>query len=319
MTMPLVTIAIATYNGARYLEEQLETIYRQTWPNLEVVASDDASTDDTVEILTRFGRERGLRYAVNAERVGLVRNFERAMRMGRGELVALSDQDDVWKTEKIATLVEHLGDATLIYGNCQDVLDVDGKRRNADELDPIYRFMREYGSGNPTRFLLAENWVVSHTMLFRRELLDHALPIPPSQPFHDAWLALVASLLGGIRYLDRRLQIYRQHAESYTYRKADDRVPDPRRWRLSRETRREFSARALRETARLNDALSCPLLSRADLRFVRRLISYYRCGLVPGHRWQSMIAGLFVAPYFHTAIAAHSQWKIPLRPLLRGH
>lgn len=318
MTEPLVTVAIATYNGERYLQEQLDTIYAQTWRNLEVVASDDASTDGTLEILARYGRERGLRFAANEQRVGLVANFERAMRLATGDLIALSDQDDIWKPKKIATLVENLGTASLIYGNCQDVLTPDGQRRFVGRLDPIYRFMRSRGTGKPTRYLATENWVVSHTMLFRRELLGHALPIPASQPYQDGWLAFIASLLGGIRYFDGALQIYRQHSESYTYKKEDRPAPGVFQNGVRDGLRYSFRARALRETARLNDALSCPLLSEADRRHLRRLIAYYRAGLERGYRWSSFLAGLTVASYFHTAIAGGDRWKVPFRPLLRG-
>ena len=71
--IPLVSVAMATYNGERWLPEQLDSIYAQTWPELEVVVTDDASTDGTAEILERYARERGLRYEVNPERLGLVK------------------------------------------------------------------------------------------------------------------------------------------------------------------------------------------------------------------------------------------------------
>ena len=86
------------------------------------------------------------------------------------------------------------------------------------------RFARAHGSGHPTRHLLAENWVVSHSVLFRRELIAHALPIPPHQPYHDGWLALVASKLGGLAFVDERLQVYRRHEGSLTWARPEERT-----------------------------------------------------------------------------------------------
>src|SRR6185436_19073422 len=105
--------------------------------------SDDASTDGTVAILERYARERGLRYARHSDHSGLVRNFERALRMASGEFIALADQDDIWKPEKIATLMKHLGEFTLIYGTIVDVLTPEGRRGRATELEPINHFMRD--------------------------------------------------------------------------------------------------------------------------------------------------------------------------------
>ncbi len=308
---PLVSVAMATRNGERWLPEQLDSIYAQTWPDLEVVATDDASTDGTVEILERYARERGLRYEVNPEPLGLVKNFERAISLCQGEYIALSDQDDVWKPRKIETLVESIGNHTLIYGNIQEYIDLDGERKLEEHFEPVVRFARALGSGRPTRYLLAENWVVCHSVMFRRELVEHALPIPPHQPFHDGWLALVASKLGGIVFLDRKLQVYRRHPRSLTWAEPEAR------------TRQEGLATALRtgrfreswrrkgevETARLRDALALPLLDEDDRAFVADLLACYR---------GSVRAALRVAPYFHTAWAYGGSWKLPLRVLAGG-
>jgi glycosyltransferase involved in cell wall biosynthesis len=316
---PLVSVALATYNGGRYLGEQLDTIYAQTWPNLEVVASDDASTDGTLDVLADYARRRGLRYAVNLSRVGLVRNFERAIAMCRGEMIALSDQDDLWKPEKIATLVGAIGAHTLVYGNVQDLLGRDGKRRIETAMEPIYRFAREHGSGRPTRYLLAESWVVSHSLMFRRELVAHALPISAHQPFHDAWLALVAAKLGGIRYLDERLQIYREHEESMTFKPP---APGGRarllRGLLAGSFQAAWRRRCQAETARLEDVLGHPLFDADDRAFAGELLAYYRSGLTRGGAWRSFLSGLRVAPFFSTQQGLRHRWKVPLRALIGG-
>jgi len=320
VTAPLVSVAMATRNGALYLREQLDSIYAQTWPHLEVVVTDDASTDGTPEILDEYARERGLRWEANPTPLGLVRNFERAISLCRGDLIALSDQDDVWKPHKIATLIERIGDHTLIYGNIQEYIDLDGERKVEAAFEPIFRFARAHGSGRPTRYLLAESWVVSHSVMFRRELVSHALPIPPHQPYHDAWLALVASKLGGIVYLDERLQVYRRHRASLTWAEPEERVRQGGLGRalLDGSFRESWRRRCEAESARLRDALELPLLDDGDRRFVGDLLAYYASGLAPGRRWRAFRAGLRVAPYFSTAWGNGRHRRLPLRALLGG-
>jgi glycosyltransferase involved in cell wall biosynthesis len=316
----LVSVAIATCEGAEYLREQLDTIYAQTWKSLEVVATDDASTDGTAAILAEYAKRCGLRYEVNPSRLGLVRNFERAISLCRGDYIALCDQDDLWKPHKIETLVGRIGNRTLIYCNTEEQLTPEGELTLEPAFVPIQRFARECGSGRPTRHLLTENWVVSHAVLFRRELVEHALPIPPHQRFHDGWLALVASKLGGILYLDERLQVYRQHRGSMTF------VAPHRRGRqgsllgdlASGRFRASWREHCASETVRLTDALGLPLLTEEDRAFLGELLSYYRSGLARGSRWKSFMSGLKVAPYFATAYGKRGSFKLPLRAWVGG-
>ncbi len=319
MSPPLVSVALATCDGARFLREQLDTVYAQTWPHLEVVASDDASTDGTAAILAEYAAARGLRHAVNPRRLGLAGNFERAIGLCRGELIALCDQDDLWKPEKLARLVAEIGDYTLIYCNPQEVLPAAGARSQAPAAEAVYRFARRHGTGRPTRHLLAENWVVSHTLLFKHELLAHALPFPPGQHFHDGWLALVASKLGGIKYIDEPLQTYREHPASLTWtaRERAARNGGPLAALVSGRFRADWRAKCRGEVARLTGALRLPLLEPADRAFAQELLTYYRAGLEGGRRWAAFRSGLHVAPYI-ASLHGRARWKVPLRPLLGG-
>ncbi|HXO22251.1 MAG TPA: glycosyltransferase [Thermoanaerobaculia bacterium] len=314
MTSPLVSVAIATYNGAQYLREQLNTIYAQTWQNLEVVVSDDASTDGTSTILLEYAASRGLRHSVNPRRLGLVQNFARAISLCHGEFIALADQDDLWKPQKIEALVDNIGGFTLIYCNSQEVLTSEGFHEIDTTYQRIADFARAFGTGSPTRHLLAENWIVSHTLMFRRELLRHALPIPPHQPYHDGWLALVASKLGGIKYLDERLQTYRRHPGSLTFVDAAER---PHRRTplaiLDGTFGVAWRARCAAEMARLKDALELPLLDAEDRAFLNELLTYYGAGLRGGHGWLAFRAGWKIAPFVATLHGSWMRWKFPLR------
>jgi hypothetical protein len=233
--------------------------------------------------------------------------------------VALADQDDVWKPRKVERLVERIGEHTLIYCNTQEYIDGDGKPWVETSLDPIFRFARERGSGKPTRCLLAENWVVSHSMLFRRELIGHALPIPPHQAYHDGWLTLVASKLGGILYADERLQVYRRHEGSLTFAPLEERTRQESLPRAvaSGRFRAAWRRRCEAETARLEDTLGLPLLDTGDRTFIDELMNYYRSGFSRGLHWRSFRSGVRVAPYVST-LHGGGRWKLPLRALLGG-
>jgi glycosyltransferase involved in cell wall biosynthesis len=315
MSQPLVSVAIATYNGQRYLREQLATVYAQTWTNLEVVASDDASTDGTVRILEEYAQSRGLRYVVNPQNLGLVKNFERAISLCRGELIALCDQDDLWKPDKIERLALAIGEATLVYCNSQEYVDQEGRVGIDVSSANVTGFARAFGTGRPSRHLIAENWVVSHTLMLRRELVRHALPIPPHQVYHDGWLALVAAKLGGIRYLDERLQTYRRHPASMTF-------PDPARHRragflaaFGTAYRAAWRGRCEIELARLGDARALPLLDDEDRAVLEGLLLFYGTGAGVRNRWQALRKGWQLAPFFSSQYG-RARWRLPLRAFL---
>jgi glycosyltransferase involved in cell wall biosynthesis len=179
MSQPLVSVAVATYNGERFLAEQLETIYGQTWPHLEVVVSDDASTDGTQDLLKRFEREQGLRFSVNPTRVGLVQNFEHAIRACKGDYIALADQDDLWKAHKISALMSAIQEASLIYCHSLEILDLHGRQRVVATWEPLRRLALRRGSGRPTRHLLAENWVVGRYQPASRSTTAGWPSLPP--------------------------------------------------------------------------------------------------------------------------------------------
>lgn len=317
---PLVSVAMATYNGARHLRDQLDSIYRQTWPNLEVVVTDDGSVDGTPEILQEYARLHGLRWEANPARLGLAKNFERAISLCRGDFIALSDQDDLWKPHKIERLVQGIGEHSLIYCNTQEYVEGDGEPRVEAAFEPIFRFARDQGSGRPTRHLIAENWVVCHSLMLRRDVAWHALPIPPTYYFPDGWLALVASKLGGLVYLDERLQIYRRHAESLTFKApgTEERPSSFLATLLSGGFREQWRHRCEAETARLRDVLALPLLDDSDRDFVRELMTYYGSGLSRGIHWRALLSGLRVVPFVSTLYRGGARWKFPLRALLGG-
>ena len=205
-----MSVAVAVYNGEKFLVQQLNTLIGQTYENLEIVVSDDGSSDGSWNILESFAASNANLFIYrNETQRGIKRNFENALKHCKGALIAFCDQDDIWMPDKIEKLVNYIGEHALVYHNS---LFVDTNGRSLDttitaELNP-YR-------GNDPRAFLLWNTVSGHALLFRRELLDLALPFPAAR-HHDWWLAFIAASNGGIQYLDEVLVHYRQHEQSQT-------------------------------------------------------------------------------------------------------
>lgn len=201
-----VSIALATYNGENYLEEQLRSIFSQTYSNIEVIACDDCSTDDTIKILEKYSKFENFKYFVNEKNIGYVKNFEKIISKCTGDFIALSDQDDIWIPEKIEILVKNIADNLCIHSDAYLV--------NADS-ELISNSYSRYSSKvtEPKRmYELAFNGCVTGcTALFKRELLVDLLPFPVMLDVHDRWIGALAFSKGRLKYLDQSLIKYRQH------------------------------------------------------------------------------------------------------------
>lgn len=207
---PQISVALCVHNGERYLREQLESVLAQRGITLELVALDDASTDGSAAILRecalRDGRVRCFRNETN---LGPTRSFERVMSLARGAFIAPCDQDDVWETDKLAKLLDAIGDADLAYCDSAYV-DADGAslhRRISDDTHMLR-------GRQPLEFLFC-NSVSGHAALLRQELFDAALPFPAGV-IPDWWLALCAAARGGVAYLDLPLVRFRRHPQAFS-------------------------------------------------------------------------------------------------------
>lgn len=209
----LVSLVLCTYNGSRFLAEQLDSLLAQTYPHVEIIAVDDGSTDDTVAVLERYAaRDARIRVVVNPANLGFARNFERALGLTRGAFIAPCDQDDIWLPDKIEALLGAIEGHSMAY--CDSTLVDEHAVPLGHALSQVVP-MQDLDDPLPLAF---GNCVSGHAMLFRRSLLKHALPMPPGF-FHDWWLATVAAATAGIRFCDRSLVLYRQHGGNVTDRR----------------------------------------------------------------------------------------------------
>jgi glycosyltransferase involved in cell wall biosynthesis len=214
-SFPLISVVMATYNGSLFLAKQLDSIILQDYPNIEIVISDDKSTDFTVEILEKYRQSSGIAYRVNDTNLGYTKNFEQALIMAMGEFIALSDQDDIWLPNKLSHLYANIRDGLLIHSDVREIT------REDTFLFPIAARKRVHKENYEQVFLDPEfhtasvlTWkglVQGCTTLFRRELLQLALPMPDSEKSHDIWLGFVAAMTGSVLYDDSVLTLYRKH------------------------------------------------------------------------------------------------------------
>jgi glycosyltransferase involved in cell wall biosynthesis len=198
----MISICLATYNGSVYVGEQLRSVLAQLGPDDEVVVADDGSTDDTLAVIARLGDSR-LRLLDGGGRLGVVKNFERALCAARGDTIFLCDQDDVWLPGKVERCLAALADCPLVVTDCAVV---DG------ELRPVApSFFRLRHSRPGILHNLWKNSYLGCCMAFRRELLQIALPFPNRIPMHDMWLGMIAETHGGTCFVAEPLLMYRRH------------------------------------------------------------------------------------------------------------
>lgn len=213
-----VSVALCTYNGERFIEQQLASILSQSRPVDEIVVSDDGSTDGTVEIVRRVvsGNSRpGLKILQNSSALGVTANFEQAMAACTGEFICLSDQDDIWMPDRVELALEKFRERPelqLVHSNAE-LVDEQSDSLGEDLFRAIgfSRLERKrIRKGQALRVLLRRNVVTGATVMLRRELFEQSRPFPASW-VHDEWLAVNAGSCGQIDFLDQRLINYRQH------------------------------------------------------------------------------------------------------------
>jgi hypothetical protein len=227
----LIAVCMATFEPDEgRLRAQLDSLRAQTEPNWVCVISDDGSTPERLAAIEAAvaGDER-FTMSRSSRRLGVYRNFERALRMApvEADLLAPCDQDDVWHPDKLAALRAGLGAAQLVYSD-QRLVDPDGRVLRATLWEGRRNERGNLGS------LLVANTVTGAAMLLRRSVLERALPFPdaPGIVLHDHWLALVALASGGIAYVDRQLYDYVQHRDAVFGDVGGE--PRARPWRAAR-------------------------------------------------------------------------------------
>jgi glycosyltransferase involved in cell wall biosynthesis len=216
MNSELASIVLATFNGEEFLRQQMDSILGQTYQNFELIVVDDMSTDETLSILNQYAAlDDRIHVFPTGKNLGVVDNFERGLRLAKGEYIALSDQDDVFRKDKIELLINALKDNPNRDLVVSDLSLID--ENDVEFAISMWRYQKlKPQQGKPIRRLLYLNFATGCAMMFRRRLLKIALPFPPACLVHDWWLAVVAasSKGGGICLVGEQLTAYRQHGSN---------------------------------------------------------------------------------------------------------
>jgi Glycosyl transferase family 2 len=214
------SVAMCTYGGARFVGAQLESIAAQTRPPDELVVCDDRSPDETARIVEGFAAVApfAVRLHVNERNLGSTKNFERAISLCEGDLIALSDQDDVWLPGKLARLEEEFRRrprAALVFSDAE-IADESGRptgRRLWESVGVGRGELDRLRAGKGLGELLSGATVTGATAALRADLRRLVLPIPEGLPLiHDAWIALLAACVAEVSAVEAPLVLYRRHA-----------------------------------------------------------------------------------------------------------
>lgn len=212
-----ISVAMCTYNGGRFLREQLASIAEQHNPPDELVICDDGSSDDTHEIVKEFaGRcNFATRFVVNDTRLGSTKNFEKAISLCRGEIVCLADQDDLWYRHKLEIIVKPFLQSSAIVAafSDADLINEDSRQLglrlwNAFSFDA--REQDQFASHRALEVLVKHPVVTGATMAFRREHFDIVAPIPANH-IHDRWISFLLAARGTFTAIRDPLMQYRRH------------------------------------------------------------------------------------------------------------
>jgi len=283
-----VQVLLATYNGARFVAEQMESLLAQDYPRMEILVRDDGSADGTLAILEQYARREPERVRLLCDGVssGSAKgNFVRLLEASTAAYVCLCDQDDVWIRDKVSVSMaamqsleaRHGSDAPLLVFTDLTVVD--------EALHLVHPSFWRQAILNPQdihrlRTMLGQNVVTGCTALMNRALVELALPMPAEVPMHDRWIALLATAFGHAAVLRRPTVLYRQHGGNVIGARLEQDT-------VAAMVQRTRDAAKRLEQWRINQEVAAALLRTHGGRLrpeqTRLLLAYLRCGSSP-HR-----------------------------------
>ena len=206
MKTPAISVVICTRNGSKYLREQLDSIVKQSLPPDEIIVQDDASTDDTLQILAAYKETLPLVVYQNPTCLGYNRNFMSALLKANGEYILISDQDDIWVENKIEKLVKNIGNHSLIFHNSVLFRDSDTILGLRYAVPPVTH----------PAYITIKPYIPGHQILFKREALPYLKKMSVYECPYDYVLSTICANLNGVAYLHENLVYWRRHSQAVT-------------------------------------------------------------------------------------------------------
>lgn len=201
----MISVCIPTYNGEKYIAQQLASILCQLSKQDEIIISDDSSTDNTVKIITAMNDSR-IRVLSNQRFNSPIYNLENALKYAKGDYIFLSDQDDVWIEGKVMKMFEALARCDCVVSNAK-VVD-----SNLNIINDSFFSLNRSKPGFLNNLL--KNSYLGACMAFNKKILRKSLPFPTNIPMHDIWIGTIASVFGKVVFLDDKFILYRRHDEN---------------------------------------------------------------------------------------------------------
>lgn len=203
----MISVCMASYNGEKYIKEQIDSIRKQLSDCDEIIISDDGSTDKTIEILNLIRDDR-IKVFHNNGKHGFTPNFENALRHASGDYIFLSDQDDIWDDGKVEIVMRKLENHNMVIHDCRTV---------DEKMECIQESRFKYFNVKPGFFNhLIKSRYLGCCMAFDRRVLDAVLPFPKKESLveHDIWIAAVGLLYFKTEVLYKQLISYRRHGNN---------------------------------------------------------------------------------------------------------
>ncbi len=202
---PLVSIAMATYNGEKFILDQINSILNQSYKNIEIIITDDCSTDNTQLILKELqSKNKQISLFINHANRGVNETFQHSFENCIGQFIAIADQDDIWEENKIELLLKNIENEDAIYSDSELVNE---RGVSLNKKMSMFMNMDTYHTGIP--FLMG-NCVPGHSIMLRNDFIKNILPIPNEIMF-DRWISFCAAAGNGIKFINIPLVKYRQH------------------------------------------------------------------------------------------------------------
>jgi len=207
---------MATYNGRRFVQEQIDSIITQLEPDDELVIVDDCSTDDTVEIINAI-KCKNIIFFQNETNIGYVKTFEKAFSLSKNNIICLTDQDDIWIKGRLELLYETLKKENVLV--VASNFEVKNESQNNVRFLRLRRCQSKDFFGNIKRIFLGKSAYYGCTMMIDRNIFKYILPFPKYTEAHDLWIAMTANILKSIFHLNENTLVYRIHQNNSSLKK----------------------------------------------------------------------------------------------------
>lgn len=203
----MISVCIPTYNGEKFIKQQLDSILFQLAEKDEIIISDDSSTDRTIEIIKSYKDERIILLELQKFKSPIF-NLENALKHAKGDYIFLADQDDIWYSDKVRVVLKHLENHQLVVTDC-NLIDEENHTIESS-------FFRNINSGEGFLKNMVKNTYLGCCMAFHKSVLKYTLPFPKKIAMHDQWIGLNAGLFSSVYFCDEQLMGYRKHKDNQT-------------------------------------------------------------------------------------------------------